>query len=191
MARRRPCCGQPVQFIFVWLFCHMAMPANAARHLRALALAVAGARLRRYPGQTLSAFAARRRRARRMQGVVKDTDRFFLPKRVDRAAGVVEVCRRLHLELWSPPICRRVVSCPCETNMIAPVVERAPRMLLLIGEDQQGLPMEVIVVERRRPRLSDVLRAWLGRVLPISPSSERSGITPAPCWPKSPARARC
>lgn len=66
-----------VQFIFVWLFCHMAMPANAARHLRALALAVAGARLRRYPGQTLSAFAARRRRARRMQGVVKDTDRFF------------------------------------------------------------------------------------------------------------------
>ena len=75
--------------------------------------------------------------------------------------------------------------------MIAPVVERAPRMLLLIGEDQQGLPMEVIVVERRRPRLSDVLRAWLARVLPISPSSERSGITPAPCWPKSPARARC
>lgn len=169
----------------------MEMSAIAARHLRRDR---SGRRRRTTPavsGADAVGIAARRRGARRMQGVVKDTDLFFLPKSADRAARVVEVCCRLHLEMWLPQSAGGLSAVPCETNMIAPVVERAPRMLLLIGEDQQGLPMEVIVVERRKPRLSDVVRAWLGRALPISPTSGRNGITPAPCWPKSPARARC
>src|SRR5262249_16030087 len=35
----------------------------------------------------------------------------------------------------------------CEKIMIAPSLERAPRMLLVIGEDEQGLPMETIILE--------------------------------------------
>jgi hypothetical protein len=50
--------------------------------------------------------------------------------------------------------------------MIAPTVERAPRMLLLIGEDEQGLPMEMIMPEPSVSRLRDELRAWLAGVLP-------------------------
>ena len=47
--------------------------------------------------------------------------------------------------------------------MIAPAFERAPRMLLVIGEDEQGLPTETIILESR---LYDSLRAWLEVVLP-------------------------
>jgi hypothetical protein len=47
--------------------------------------------------------------------------------------------------------------------MIAPALERAPRMLLVIGEDEQGLPTETIILESR---LYDSLRAWLEVVLP-------------------------
>jgi hypothetical protein len=50
--------------------------------------------------------------------------------------------------------------------MIAPTVERAPRMLLLIGEDEQGLPMEMIMPEPSVSHLRDELRAWLAGVLP-------------------------
>jgi hypothetical protein len=50
--------------------------------------------------------------------------------------------------------------------MIAPAIERAPRMLLLIGEDEQGLPMEMIVPEPGLSRLREELRAWLVGVLP-------------------------
>ena len=31
--------------------------------------------------------------------------------------------------------------------MIAPAAARAPRMLLVIGEDEQGLPTETIILE--------------------------------------------
>ena len=47
--------------------------------------------------------------------------------------------------------------------MIAPALERTPRMLLVIGEDEQGLPTETIILESR---LYDSLRAWLEVVLP-------------------------
>jgi hypothetical protein len=47
--------------------------------------------------------------------------------------------------------------------MIAPALERAPRMLLVIGEDEQGLPTETIILESR---LYDLLRAWLEVMLP-------------------------
>ena len=50
--------------------------------------------------------------------------------------------------------------------MISPAIERAPRMLLLIGEDEQGLPMEMIVPEPGLSRLREELRAWLMGVLP-------------------------
>ena len=50
--------------------------------------------------------------------------------------------------------------------MIAPASERAPRMLLLICEDEQGLPMEVIRPEPSLRRLHAALRAWLAGVLP-------------------------
>jgi hypothetical protein len=50
--------------------------------------------------------------------------------------------------------------------MIAPAIERAPRMLLLIGEDEQGLPMEMIMPEPSVSRLREELRAWLAGVLP-------------------------
>ena len=45
--------------------------------------------------------------------------------------------------------------------MIAPDLERAPRMLLVIGEDEQGLPTETIILEPSVSRLYDALRAWL------------------------------
>ena len=50
--------------------------------------------------------------------------------------------------------------------MIAPALERAPRMLLVIGEDEQGLPTETIILEPSVSRLYDSLRAWLEVVLP-------------------------
>jgi hypothetical protein len=50
--------------------------------------------------------------------------------------------------------------------MIAPALERAPRMLLVIGEDEQGLPTETIVLEPSVSRLCESLRAWLEAVLP-------------------------
>ncbi len=50
--------------------------------------------------------------------------------------------------------------------MIAPAIQRAPRTLLLIGEDEQGLPMEVVMLEPGVSRLHDGLRAWLAAVLP-------------------------
>src|SRR5262245_47813284 len=60
-----------------------------------------------------------------------------------------------------------VVSDDCVRDpMIAPASERAPRMLLLICEDEQGLPMEVIRPEPSLRRLQAALRAWLAGVLP-------------------------
>jgi len=50
--------------------------------------------------------------------------------------------------------------------MIAPALERAPRMLLVIGEDEQGLPTETIILEPSVSQLYDSLRAWLEVVLP-------------------------
>jgi hypothetical protein len=54
----------------------------------------------------------------------------------------------------------------CEITMIAPASERAPRMLLLICEDEQGLPMEVIRPEPSLRRLQAALRGWLAGILP-------------------------
>jgi hypothetical protein len=42
--------------------------------------------------------------------------------------------------------------------MIAPTREHAPRMLLVIGEDEQGLPIEMIIPEPSVPQLYDTLR---------------------------------
>jgi hypothetical protein len=50
--------------------------------------------------------------------------------------------------------------------MIAPALERAPRMLLVIGEDEQGLPTETIILEPSVSELYAALRAWLQVVLP-------------------------
>jgi hypothetical protein len=50
--------------------------------------------------------------------------------------------------------------------MIAPALERAPRMLLVIGEDEQGLPTETIILAPSVSQLYDSLRAWLEGVLP-------------------------
>ena len=50
--------------------------------------------------------------------------------------------------------------------MIAPAAARAPRMLLVIGEDEQGLPTETIILEPSVSQLCDALRAWLAAVLP-------------------------
>jgi hypothetical protein len=50
--------------------------------------------------------------------------------------------------------------------MIAPADGRAPRMLLLICEDEQGLPMEIIRPEPSLWRLHYVLRIWLAGLLP-------------------------
>jgi hypothetical protein len=52
--------------------------------------------------------------------------------------------------------------------MIAPAIERAPRMLLVIGKDEQGLPTETIIVEPSVSQLCASLRAWLEGVLPNS-----------------------
>jgi hypothetical protein len=51
-------------------------------------------------------------------------------------------------------------------TMIAPAAARAPRMLLVIGEDEQGLPTEMIVPEPSVSQLYAVLRAWLAIMLP-------------------------
>jgi hypothetical protein len=50
--------------------------------------------------------------------------------------------------------------------MIAPAGGRAPRMLLLICEDEQGLPMEIIRPEPSLWRLHYALRIWLAGFLP-------------------------
>jgi hypothetical protein len=50
--------------------------------------------------------------------------------------------------------------------MIAPTLERAPRMLLVIGEDAQGLPTETIMLEPSVSQLYASMRAWLEGVLP-------------------------
>ena len=50
--------------------------------------------------------------------------------------------------------------------MIAPAIERAPRMLLVIGKDEQGLPTETIIVEPSVSQMYASLRAWLEGVLP-------------------------
>jgi hypothetical protein len=50
--------------------------------------------------------------------------------------------------------------------MIAPALERAPRMLLVIGKDEQGLPTETIILEPSVSQLYASLRAWLESVLP-------------------------
>jgi hypothetical protein len=50
--------------------------------------------------------------------------------------------------------------------MIAQAIERAPRMLLVIGKDEQGLPTETIIVEPSVSQMYASLRAWLEGVLP-------------------------
>jgi hypothetical protein len=50
--------------------------------------------------------------------------------------------------------------------MIAPAIEHAPRMLLVIGKDEQGLPTETIILEPSVSQLYASLRAWLEGVLP-------------------------
>jgi hypothetical protein len=50
--------------------------------------------------------------------------------------------------------------------MIAPATARAPRMLLVIGEDEQGLPTQMIIPEPSVSQLWDALRAWLAAMLP-------------------------
>ena len=50
--------------------------------------------------------------------------------------------------------------------MIAPAHQRAPRMLLVIGEDAQGLPTETIMLEPSLSQLYDAVRVWLLDVLP-------------------------
>lgn len=52
--------------------------------------------------------------------------------------------------------------------MIAPAIERAPRMLLVIGKDEQGLPTETIILEPSMSQLYASVRAWLRGVLPSS-----------------------
>jgi hypothetical protein len=50
--------------------------------------------------------------------------------------------------------------------MIAPTTARVPRMLLVIGEDEQGLPVEMVIPEPSVSLLCATLRAWLVVVLP-------------------------
>src|SRR5262249_55152781 len=54
----------------------------------------------------------------------------------------------------------------CETTMIAPAAARAPGMWLVIGEDEQGLPTETIILEPSVSQLWNALRAWLAAMLP-------------------------
>ncbi len=42
--------------------------------------------------------------------------------------------------------------------MIAPALKRAPQMLLVIGEDEQGLPTEIIILKPSGSQLYDELR---------------------------------
>ena len=57
-------------------------------------------------------------------------------------------------------------SIACEIKMIAPAPVRAPRMLLVIGKDEQGLPAEMIIPDPSVSQLYDALRAWLATMLP-------------------------
>jgi hypothetical protein len=50
--------------------------------------------------------------------------------------------------------------------MIAPVFQRAPRMLLVIGQDDQGLPTETIILQPSVWQLLDGLRASVAALLP-------------------------
>jgi hypothetical protein len=50
--------------------------------------------------------------------------------------------------------------------MIAPARKRAPQMLLVIGQDEQGLPTETIVLEPSVARAYDELLRWLVSWLP-------------------------
>jgi hypothetical protein len=50
--------------------------------------------------------------------------------------------------------------------MIAPAAARAPRMLLVIRADEQGLPTEMIIPEPSVTQLYGALRAWLTAILP-------------------------
>jgi hypothetical protein len=50
--------------------------------------------------------------------------------------------------------------------MTAPASERAPRMLLVIGEDEQGLPTETIILEPSISQVCEALRVWLVGLLP-------------------------
>ena len=50
--------------------------------------------------------------------------------------------------------------------MIAPARKRAPQMLLVIGQDEQGLPTETIILEPSMSQLYASVRAWLQAVLP-------------------------
>jgi hypothetical protein len=50
--------------------------------------------------------------------------------------------------------------------MIAPARKRAPKMLLVIGQDEQGLPTETIFLEPSVSQLYDELRKWLASWLP-------------------------
>jgi hypothetical protein len=59
-----------------------------------------------------------------------------------------------------------VNSIACEITMIAPAAARAPRMLLVIGKDEQGLPAEMIIPDPSVSQLYDALRAWLATMLP-------------------------
>jgi hypothetical protein len=60
--------------------------------------------------------------------------------------------------------------------MIAPARKRAPKMLLVIGEDEQGLPTETIYLEpsvsqvydELRRRLVNWLPRWLGKALGLA-----------------------
>ena len=50
--------------------------------------------------------------------------------------------------------------------MIAPALKRAPQMLLVIAEDEQGLPTEIIILKPSGSQLYDELRMWLVSWLP-------------------------
>ena len=64
--------------------------------------------------------------------------------------------------------------------MIAPSIERAPRMLLVIGEDEQGLPTETIILEPSVSQLYDSLRVvlpdWLCRALGLTRPSHANPL---------------
>ncbi|HEY7666379.1 MAG TPA: hypothetical protein VH934_24945 [Xanthobacteraceae bacterium] len=73
--------------------------------------------------------------------------------------------------------------------MIAPAGERAPRMLLIIGEDEQGLPTEVITPELSVSRLIDGLRLWLAAVLPNRLCHALGLLRPNDAVPLAPIRS--
>jgi hypothetical protein len=73
--------------------------------------------------------------------------------------------------------------------MIAPAIERAPRILLVIGEDEQGLPTETTILEPSVSQLYECLRAWLTVVLPnwlccaLALNMPNSPAAPSSCEP--------